>query len=240
MKRLLLLSNSQNPGQDYLAHATATIAEFLTPKVKQVLFFPFAGVRLSYDAYTAKVREKFQSIGYEVLSVHEVSDPIAAVVSAEALVVGGGNTFQLLAQLYAQNLIEAMQETVLLGKPFIGWSAGSNVACPTIKTTNDMPIVMPPSFNALQLVPFQINPHYTEAHPPGHQGETRAERLAEFLLLNAHLRVVGLREGSLLRIEDHQVQLLGTLPAKIFAADQEAYEVYPGNSLDFLFAPNCG
>jgi dipeptidase E len=239
MKRLLLLSNSQNTGQGYLEHATSTIAKFLTPRIKQVLFVPFAGVRLSYDAYAAKVADKFRTIGYEVLSIHTVSDPVAAVVAAEALVVGGGNTFQLLAQLYAHDLIAAMQEAVLLGKPFIGWSAGANIACPTIKTTNDMPIVMPPSFDALKLIPFQLNPHYTEAHPPGHQGETRAERLAEFLLLNGHLRVVGLREGSMLEITDYQIKLWGDLPAKIFAVDQEPYEIAAGEPLDFLFAPNC-
>ncbi|HKR00859.1 MAG TPA: dipeptidase PepE, partial [Pyrinomonadaceae bacterium] len=160
-KRLLLLSNSMNYGQEFLEHAEGDIRDFLGDGVKRVLFVPFAGVTRTYDQYAAAVGEKFKEIGYELVPVHKAADAAEAIRSAEAVAVGGGNTFHLLRGLYESGLIESIRERVEAGLPYIGWSAGSNVACPTIRTTNDMPIVEPPSFNALNLVPFQINPHYT-------------------------------------------------------------------------------
>src|SRR5687767_10626263 len=196
--RLLLLSNSKNYGGQYLEHAKPVIKEYLAADVKTVLFVPFAGVRVSYDDYTSLVRTHFEEMGYKIVSVHELDNPNEAVRNAEAIAVGGGNTFHLLQKLYETGLFESIRTRVREGAPFMGWSAGSNVACPTIKTTNDMPIIEPRSFKALGLVPFQINPHYTDALIPNHQGETRADRIAEFVEINPDLYVVGLREGSIL------------------------------------------
>jgi dipeptidase E len=148
---------------------------------------------------------------------------VQAVRFAAAIVVGGGNTFHLLSRLYAAGLLETIGACVRSGTPYIGWSAGSVVACPSIATTNDMPIIEPPSLRALGLVQFQINAHYTDAHPPGHQGETRAERIAEFLSLQPAVTVVGLREGSLLQVDATTVRLSGT-DARIFRAGETPLE----------------
>ncbi len=201
-RRLLLLSNSRDAGGRYLGHAQEIIREFLGDRVGTVLFVPFATVIGSFDAAAARARAVFREMGYELVSVHEAADPVAAVERAEGIVIAGGNTFHLLRALAGRGLLEAIRARVDSGVPYIGWSAGAVVACPTIATTNDMPIVEPGSFRALGLVPFQINPHYTDFHPPGHQGETRAERIAELLAVDPQCVVVGLREGSLLRVED--------------------------------------
>ncbi|MFL6214886.1 MAG: dipeptidase PepE [Blastocatellia bacterium] len=233
-KRLLLLSNSKNYGQGYLEHAEAHIKEFLGARVRKVLFIPFAAVRATFDDFAASVQERFRQFGYDVDSVHASEDAHQAVHTAEAIVVGGGNTFHLLHHLYWHDLLDVIRERVNAGVPYIGWSAGSNVACPTIKTTNDMPIIEPPSLNGLGLVPFQINPHYLDAHPTGHQGETREERLLEFIEVNRSCYVVGLREGSLLRIEGAAIRLIGDKPVRIFRHGQEAQEYDPQASLQFL------
>jgi dipeptidase E len=232
--RLLLLSNSKNYGGEYLAHAKSTIKEFLGSGVKKALFVPFAGVRVKYEDYAAMVSGHFAEIGYGLLSIDKANDLDEAVKSAEAFVVGGGNTFHLLTKLYESRLIEKVRDRVRAGVPYIGWSAGSNVACPTIKTTNDMPIIEPPDFNALGLIPFQINPHYTEAQLPNHQGETRAERITEFVEVNPDIYVVGLREGSILRIEASQIHLLGDKNLKVFKKGSEPVEYRPEDSLQFL------
>jgi len=233
-KRLLLLSNSTNYGERYLGYPADAIKEFLGAEIKRVLFVPFAGVRISFDQYTKTVRERFEEMGYELESVHEARDPAQAVRQAEAIAVGGGNTFHLLRGLYDAKLIEIIRERVEGGAPYIGWSAGSNVACPTIRTTNDMPIVEPPSLDALNLIPFQINPHYTDALPLGHGGETRDERLQEFIEVNPDTYVVGLREGTMLRIEDASVKLLGEKSARVFLKGREAKDYAPQESLQFL------
>lgn len=233
-KRLLLLSNSTNYGERYLEYPASAIRDFLGGEIKTVLFVPFAGVRTSYAAYTQTVRERFEEMGYKLDSVHEASDPLNAVRSAEAVAIGGGNTFHLLRALYESKLIDVIRARVDEGTPFIGWSAGSNVACPTIRTTNDMPIVEPQSLSALNLIPFQINPHYTDAQPAGHAGETREERLNEFIEVNAGVYIVGLREGSILRIEDASIKLLGEKSARVFLKGREAREYAPQESLEFL------
>lgn len=232
-KRLLLLSNSKNYGQGYLEHAAPMMKDFLG-SAKRVLFIPFAGVRVSLDDYTSLVRSRFEEMGYLLDSIHEIADQREAILRAEAIAVGGGNTFHLLRALYELDLIDAIRESALGGVPYTGWSAGSNVACPTIRTTNDMPIVEPPSLDAIGLVSFQINPHYTDFHPPAHQGETREDRILEFIEVNADVRVVGLREGSLLRIEGGGINLLGEKSARIFLKGQEPREYDPGESLQFL------
>lgn len=221
-------------GANYLEYAGGEIKDFLGATVGRVLFIPFAGVVRTFDEYVATVRAPFEAMGYGLDSIHKAADARAAVENAEAVVIGGGNTFHLLGKLYEANLLEPLREKVRSGVPYVGWSAGSNVACPTIKTTNDMPVVEPQSLRALELVPFQINPHYTDAHPAGHQGETRAERLAEFIKVNPDVYVVGLREGSMLRIEGSEITLLGGKPARVFKSGQEAREYAPGDDLEFL------
>jgi dipeptidase E len=232
--RLLLLSNSKNFGQGYLEHAESAIKTFLGARVDKVLFVPFAAVRISYDDFTATVRARFAELGYGLESVHASSDGRAAVETAKAIVVGGGNTFHLLTRLYDTGLLEAIRSRARTGTPYVGWSAGANIAGLTIKTTNDMPIVAPPSFDALGLVPFQINPHYTDQALPNHSGETRAERLLEFIAANPGVRVVGLREGSILKIEGSSLELLGERTARVFVSGREPEEFVPGPSLQFL------
>jgi dipeptidase E len=232
-RRLLLLSNSRNYGGGYLEHAEETLKEFLGP-VPEVLFVPFAGVTVSFDVYAGLVRQRFGELGYSLRSVHEVKDAAQAIRHAEAIAVGGGNTFHLLERLYSTGLLEALRARALEGVPYMGWSAGSNLACPSIKTTNDMPIVEPAGFAALDLVPFQINPHYTEAQLPNHGGETRADRIKEFIRANPGIYVVGLPEGCVLRVNGDEIELFGEKPAKIFVHGREPFEVAPGESLQFL------
>ena len=234
MKRLLLLSNSTNFGEPFLHYPLRIIRDFLGSGIHKALFVPYAAVRTSYDDYAARVSERFGEIGCSVASIHEAGNPVFALEEAEAVVIGGGNTFQLLTQLYAHELVAPLTDRVLKGLPYIGWSAGANVACPTIRTTNDMPIVQPPSLQALSLIPFQINPHYTDSILPNHQGETRAERLLEFVHLNPGVRVLGLREGSVLKIEGSSMQLLGDKSVRIFEKNATPQEYPPHASLNFL------
>ena len=231
-KRVLLISNSTLYGGGYLDHAEAEIRSFLGD-VKRVLFVPYA--LLDRDKYAATAQQRFQKMGYELTSVHTAENPIAAVNETDAVFIGGGNTFRLLKALYDAELVEPIRKRVLSGMPYIGSSAGSNVAAPTIKTTNDMPIVQPPSFNALGLVSFQINPHYLDPDPNSkHMGETREERLIQFLEEN-DTPVVGLREGAMLRIENGETMLRGSTGARIFRKGVEPVEISPGARLDNLF-----
>lgn len=228
--RLLLLSNSTNPGEPYLAWPLPHLRDFLGTATR-LFFVPYAGVRMSADAYVAAVREALAPLELTVTGAQETRRPAAELARADAVAVGGGNTFQLLTRLYATGLLEPIRERVRAGLPYVGWSAGANVACPTIMTTNDMPIVEPPSFTALGLVPFQINPHYTEAKLPHHGGETRPERIAEFLEINRTARVVGLREGTGLRLEGKRLALVGTAPAIVFRHGAPAHEAGPDADL---------
>ncbi len=234
--RLLLLSNSTNPQEPYLGWSLPHIQRFLGGSARRVFFVPFAGVRLTWEDYTDKVRAAFAQIGVEVAAAHEVPDPPKALRRAEALVVGGGNTFHLLRLLRRSGLLESARKAVWEGMPYVGWSAGANVACPTIMTTNDMPIVDPEGLDALGLVPFQINPHYTDARLPGHGGETRDERILEFLEAHPEATVVGLWEGSLLRREGPELFLEGIHGARLFRHAAEALELAPGAVLSGLLA----
>ncbi len=217
--RLLLLSNSMMPGQGYLAWASPHISDFLGHGVRRVFFVPFAGVTKPWDEYTRAVRDVFGALGYEVVGAHEHDDAAAALADSDAVVVGGGNPFQLLAQMYGTGLIGAIRRTARDGMPYIGWSAGANVACPTIRTTNDMPIVEPPGLSALGLVPFQINAHYTEARLGDHGGETRVDRLNEFVHANPGMPVVGLPEGTALRLEGDELSLIGEAEAVVYGLE---------------------
>jgi len=232
--RLLLISNSTNAGETYLNHPKEQIKEFLKG-TKKVLFIPYAAVTFSFDEYERKVQQRFSEMGIEVESIHHTKFPKKAIQDAEAIVVGGGNTFRLLKMIHLFDLVEAVRYKVLSGTPYVGWSAGANIACPTICTTNDMPITEPDNFNAFNLVRFQINPHYLDAHPDGHAGETREQRILEFLEMDPYSYVVGLREGSMLKLENVKMSLLGTKPARIFKKGLPPVEVKPGDDLDFLF-----
>ena len=219
--RLLLISSSVVHGFGFLDQPEPEIREVLAGR-RVVSFVPFA--MRDHDGYTATVRERLGAMGFEVAQVQNAAD----VAAAEAVFVGGGNSFRLLKTLYERSLLDPIRMRVRAGAPYIGSSAGTNVATPSIRTTNDMPIVYPPSFDALGLVPFQINPHYLDADPDStHQGETREMRLREFHEENA-APVVGLREGSMLEVVDGAVTLLGTRTARIFRRDQEPVESGPG------------
>lgn len=235
-RRLLLLSNSRDAAGAFLAWPRGAIRDFLGDRVASLLFVPWAGVTVAAADYAARARSAFAAMGYGLTSIHDAADPVRAVGDAEAILVGGGNTFHLLRRLYDAGVLDALRARVLGdGVPYVGWSAGSVVAGPTIKTTNDMPIVAPPSLDALGFVPFQINAHYTDFHPPGFQGETRAERLAEFLAVNPGARVVGLREGTLLRVEGDAVELVGDGgPAAVFEHGRPVASYGAGDSLGFL------
>lgn len=228
-KRLLLISNSTLYGSGYLDHAAVEILDFLGG-VKRVLFVPFA--LSNHDAYAAHARARFATMGVALESLHEAADRREAVSDAEAIFIGGGNTFRLLKTLYDFDLLQSIKERVSGGMPYIGSSAGSNVAAPTIRTTNDMPIVEPPSFAALALVNFQINPHYLDPDPSSrHMGETREERLLQYLEDN-ETPVIGLREGAMIRVESGLAMLKGSSGARVFRRGQAPLEVLPGTLLD--------
>jgi dipeptidase E len=231
--RLLLISNSTAPGGRYLEHCAPAIVDFLAAlPVRRVLFVPYAVS--DRRAYADRTRAAFEALGFALESVHDAADPVDAVEAAEALFIGGGNTFRLVDALWRRALIAPIRSRVQAGLPYIGSSAGSNVACPTIKTTNDMPIVEPPSFAALGLVPFNINPHYLDPVPgTTHMGETREQRIMEFHEENEP-PVVGLREGAWLRVEPPHVVLEGSAAARLFRRGQPPSEYAPGSRLDFL------
>lgn len=231
--RLLLISNSTNAGEDYLDYPKYNIKEFLGESPVKALFIPYAGVTVTFDQYEEKVNNRFREVGHEVIGIHKIDNPVKAVEEAEAIVVGGGNTWQLIKMMQENNLLEPIRKKVKAGTPYIGWSAGSNVACPTVRTTNDMPIIEPNSFEALNLVNFQINPHYLDANPDGHAGETREARIMEFLEVNPYTYVVGLREGTMLRMEDNRITLIGDKSARIFKKGTESFEC--SNDADFSF-----
>lgn len=230
---LLLISNSTNAGEAYLKYPIAEIQKTLAG-VTEVVFIPYAAVTFSYEEYERKVQERFDEIGIKVRSVHRALNKRNFVRHAQAIVIGGGNTFALLKKMQEEDLLDVIFRRVRAGVPYIGWSAGSNVTCPTICTTNDMPIIEPQSFRAIGLVPFQINPHYLDANPVGHAGETREQRILEYLEANRSRYVVGLREGCMIRIKDENIELIGSRTMRIFKKGIETYEVKPGDDISFL------
>ncbi|MBR5850848.1 MAG: dipeptidase PepE [Alistipes sp.] len=232
--KLLLISNSTNAGEEYLRYPMPEIEKFLHG-VKEVVFVPYAAVTFSYAAYEQKVQARFAELGIRVRSVHRSKDPKKIIREAEAICVGGGNTFALTKKMQEQGLMTAILRKIKAGTPYVGWSAGSNVSCPTICTTNDMPIVEPGSFKAIGAIPFQINPHYLDANPEGHAGETREQRILEYIEANPRRWVVGLREGCMLHYENEQLQLIGPRPMRIFRKGQPIREVVAGDDLSFLF-----
>ncbi|MFA6702045.1 MAG: dipeptidase PepE [Dysgonamonadaceae bacterium] len=231
--RLLLISNSTNPGEGYLEYPKEQIKNFLGEKTKNALFIPYAAVTFSYEEYEEKVNQRFAEIGHHVTSIHRFINPVEAIENADAIVVGGGNTWQLVKMLQEKGLMKAIKKKVKKGTPYIGWSAGSNIACPTLRTTNDMPIVQPLKFKTLKFVPFQINPHYLDENPTNHGGETREVRINEFIEVNRNIFVVGLREGTMLLLEEDELTLIGNRKARIFKYGQQPIEL--SNEDDFSF-----
>lgn len=228
MGRVLLLSNSTVHGRGYLDHAEAEIRTFIGSG-RRILFVPFA--LHDRDAYAAKARDRLAAMDCELDSLHEAPDTLRAIEQAECLFIGGGNTFRLLKALYDAALIEPIRRRVAAGMAYIGSSAGANVAGPTIKTTKDMPIVQPPSFDALGLVGFQISPHFLDPDPTStHMGETQEERILQFLE-ESSTPVAGLREGAMVLAEGHSLRLLGTTGARIFRRGEPPVEVVPGTEI---------
>ena len=237
IRRLLFISNSTLYGRGYLDHVEAEIKDFLGD-VSRTAFIPFA----VHDrrAYAEKAQERFRNMGLEVRSIHDVSNMQRAIEQADAIFVGGGNTFRLLKGLYDCDLIAPIRESVASVTPYIGSSAGSVAACPSLKTAKDMPVVQPPSFEALGLVPFQISPHYLDPDPSStHMGETQEERITQFLEENMET-VVGLREGSLLRVQDGVATLKGQNTARIFRRREEPVEVAAGSGITELLLGRVG
>lgn len=230
---LLLLSNSTNPGESYLSYPKTEIVEFLKGNEREIVFIPYAAVTFSYEEYEQKVNNSLNEVGVHVRSIHHYNSYEEAIKKASAIVIGGGNTWKLVRMLHENKLMEIIRAKVLGGTPYIGWSAGSNVACPTLRTTNDMPIVDPLGFDTLNLVPFQINPHYLDSHPTNHGGETREMRIEEFVCENRETYVVGLREGTMLKLRNEELTLIGEKTARIFKFGNTPIEL--SNSDDFSF-----
>lgn len=232
--RLLLLSNSTNPGEAYLSYPKQTIKSFLGNRTHNIVFIPYAAVTFSYDEYVNKVNDSLGEVGITVKGIHTYDNKKEALLSADVIMVGGGNTWKLTRTLQENDLIDTIRKKVNAGTSYIGWSAGSNLACPSLRTTNDMPITAPLSFDTLNLIPFQINPHYLDAHPESHGGETREMRINEFIIENPSVYVVGLRESTILHYEDGKLSLIGDRPARIFKFGQEAYELTSKDDFNFL------
>ncbi|TNJ44626.1 dipeptidase PepE [Tamlana fucoidanivorans] len=234
MKNIIIASTSTVHGSGYLDYIVNDLERFFE-KAQTILFIPFARPSgISHDAYTEIARKGFQKINKRVIGLHEYENKAEAIKTADAIFTGGGNTFVLTYQLYKNNLISLLQEAVYGGIPYLGTSAGSNICGLTIKTTNDMPIVYPPSFNALALVPFNINPHYLDPDTSStHMGETRGTRIREFHHYNTP-PVVGLREGSWIHVKGQSIILKGDLSARIFEYNKAPYEVFPGTELNHL------
>ena len=229
--RLLLISNSTQHGSGYLDHCADEMLDFLGP-LRKIVFVPYAGG--DWNAYADQFRTRVMQMGLECVGIHENKGALTNLKWADAIFVGGGNTFRLLKTLQDQELIEPLRDAVSRGKSYLGASAGINITCPTIRTTNDMPIVEPESFGALGLVPFQINPHYLDPDPSStHKGETRQQRLLEFHEMN-QTAVLGLREGGILRIEDSNMVLKGSRTLRLFRQDHDPVEYEVGSDLSFL------
>jgi len=236
MRNLLLLSNSTLHGTEYLEYASTEIISFLkTLSVSKVLFVPYA--LKDHETYTEKVKAAFNRMGFDLYGIHKSKSPVQAVNDAQAVYVGGGNTFLLLKTLYDNQLVDAIRKRVQNGMPYMGASAGTNVATISICTTNDMPIVHPPSLNALGLVPFNINPHYMDPDPNSkHMGETREMRIKEYHEIGGKIPVVGLREGSMLHVTGDKIHLKGKLQARIFFPGEEPKEHDADSDLSFILA----
>ena len=234
MKRIIIASTSTLHGGGYLEYLFPTLSVHFNT-VKNLLFIPFARPSgITHDEYTRKVSEAFAQIGITVQGIHEFDNPIEALENAEGIFTGGGNTFLLVTQLYKTGIIETLEKVVKNGTPYLGTSAGSNICGLTMGTTNDMPIVYPPSFNTLGFVPFNINPHYLDPiEGSTHMGETRETRINEFHHFNSQ-PVLGLREGSWLEVSGNKITLKGELTARLFRQNKTPVEVETESDLSDL------
>ena len=234
MKNIIIASTSTLHGGNYLEYLLPELQSFFS-NVKQLLFIPYARPSgISHDDYTKKVSEAFNKINISAKGIHEFENPVEAIENAEGIFTGGGNTFLLVSQLYKNNVIDALEKVVKNGTPYLGTSAGSNICGLTMNTTNDMPIVYPPSFRTLGFVSFNINPHYLDPiEGSTHMGETRETRINEFHHFNPQ-PVVGLREGSWLEVKGDSILLKGTLTARIFKRNEKPIEVIPETELNDL------
>lgn len=232
MKNLIIASTSTVHGSEFLDYLLDELI-VLFENTNDIVFVPFARPGgITHELYTEKVNVAFKKIGKTVKGLHEFSNPIEAIENAKGIFIGGGNTFVLVHQLYQTNLIQPIQNAVLSGVPYLGTSAGSNICGLTMNTTNDMPIIYPPSFKTLALIPFNINPHYLDPEPNSkHMGETRETRIQEFHQFNTQ-PVVGLREGSFLRVIGNDINLKGPHTARVFEYNKTPYEVDSNSSLN--------
>ncbi len=229
---LLLLSNSTNYGEEYLDYAKPAIQNFLGPVHDDIIFIPYAAVTIDWDDYTDMVNDALKEMEIKVMGIHTADDPVGAVKKASSIMVGGGNSWQLLSLLYQFEILKPIRQKVKEGTPYIGWSAGSNMACPTLMTTNDMPVVQPPSFRSLDLIPFQINPHYTEEVIPNHGGESRELRIREFIEVNREMKVIGLPEGMIIQYAEEKYELIGTKCCKLFQYGRDALWINDNEALN--------
>jgi dipeptidase E len=230
MKNLLLLSNSRMPTTGYLEHAVEAIRETIGA-ARKIVLIPYASVTIAWDSTAKNVRNALESLGVEITAIHHFKDPATALAEADAIMTNGGNTFNLLHHLRRKEIIVPLRTQILAGKPYVGWSAGSAICAPTIRTTNDMPIIDPSGLDALGVIDFQLNAHYTNAVAEGWMGETRDQRLAEFVALNPTVPVFGLPEGDWLRVRGNTITLQGPFDGKWFRFGQEPQRVSTGTSL---------
>ena len=228
MRKLIIASTSTLHGGDYLDYLFPTLKEHFK-NIKTLLFIPYARPGgITHDEYTKIAAKAFQNLNITVKGIHEFENSIEAVKNAEAIFTGGGNTFLLVTELYRNNILDSIEEVINKGIPYLGTSAGSNICGLTMGTTNDMPIIYPPSFRTLGFVSFNINPHYLDPDPTSkHMGETRETRIKEFHKFNTQ-PVIGLREGSWIRVENDKMELKGELTARVFRADENPIEVPSG------------
>lgn len=238
--RLLLLSNSRNRGGGWLDHVEPLIRETIGQNPggegpKTILFLPFAAVTITFDAYVAMAAKRFAKMGSKLVGAHTTTP--ASIRRFDAIVVGGGNTWRLLAEARTRGWLAPIRARAKAGVPYIGWSAGANLACPTIRTTNDMPVIDPRGFDALNLVPFQLNSHYTDKTIKGHGGESRDDRLKEFVKVNPGMAVLGLREGSLVKVEGEGAKLLLGPGARLFRHGRKPRDLRTGADLSSLLKP---
>ena len=215
VNRILAFSSSRAGNSTYLETAATVIKDFLGDVHLNIAFIPFAAVDNDYDEYTSMVKNGLEGLPFTIDTVMP-GNAKEVIEKADVIMVGGGNTFKLLHDIYELKLLDIIRDKVNNGAPYIGWSAGSNITGPTIGTTNDMPVIEPKSFNALGLFPFQINPHYTNTTPAEHNGETRDQRLEEFIKLNPGLPIVALPEGTALKLENGVLQFIGQIPGVLF------------------------
>ena len=227
MKNALLISASSYQDTGYLRHCKNWVKDFLGESGKEeILFIPYAGVRRSNDEYEQKVIDRLKN--KNIKSIHHYEDKISAIKNASSIAVGGGNTFMLLYTLYKLNLVEPIKEAVANGTKYFGWSAGANIAGKTMMTTNDMPIIMPKSFDSLNIFPYQINPHFISGKLVGHNGESREERLEEFLIANPKETIYALPEGTALLIEDSEAEVIGHSEILKFEYQKEIEKIEVG------------